>query len=123
METLLAIVNLGQKSYGRWLFTRLLPGMIAIAGLTIVIAIMISVAFIILLAIEYSTLLSYRMDHQVAMVVTGISAIAIILMLIILTSAWLNNLRQVPKKLLQKSPLSSGIMDTIDAFTDGLMRS
>ena len=120
METLLAIVTLGQRTYGRWLFQRLLSGMLAIAGLTIVIAIMISAALIATLAALYYTLLSYQIGHLVAGLVTGISAIAIIMMLIILTLACLNHLRQIPKTLLQKSPLSSGIMDTLDAFTEGL---
>ena len=120
METLLAIVNLGQRTYGRWLFSHLLSGMIAIAGLTIVIAIMISAALIATLAALYYTLLSYQIGQLVAGLVTGISAIAIIMMLIILTLACLNHLRQIPKTLLQKSPLSSGIMDTLDAFTEGL---
>ena len=94
--------------------------MIAIAGLTIVIAIMISAALIATLAALYYTLLSYQIGQLVAGLVTGISAIAIIMMLIILTLACLNHLRQIPKTLLQKSPLSSGIMDTLDAFTEGL---
>ena len=120
METLLAIATLGQRTYGRWLFSRLLSGMIAIAGLVIVIAIMISAALTAALAALYYTLLSYQIGQLVAGLVTGISAIAIIMMLIILTLVCLHHLRQAPKTLLKKSPFSSSIMDTLDAFTDGL---
>ncbi len=121
MDKLIAIASLGQKAYSRWLFRRLLSGIIVVAGLTIVTSIMVSAMLIGGLYALYFLLSGYGAEPQAAMIITGIMAGLSIGMLAILTLVGLQHLRQMPRALLKRSPFTSGAMDTLDAFTDGLM--
>jgi len=121
MEKLLAIASLGQRAYGRWLFQRLLSGIIVVAGLTIVVAVMVSAMLVGGFYAAYFALLHYGTAPQVAMVIIGISAILTTVTLVILTLMCLHHLRRMPRTLLKQSPLTSRAMDTLNAFTDGLM--
>lgn len=121
MKILLAIVNLLQKVYGRWLFQNLLLGIIIIAGLVLVTAIMVSATLIGCLLAVYFTLLSYGIGQTVAIIATAVSALLIIISLIIIMLLYLQHLRKTPKNLLKRSPLTSSVMSTLDAFTAGLM--
>ena len=121
MEKLLAIAGLGQKVYGRWLFQHLLSGIIVVVGLTIVTAIMVSATLIGSLIAAYYMLLQHGTEPYLAMIIIGVSGVLTIVILVLLTLASLYHLRQMPRTLLEKSPLTSGVMATLNAFTDGLM--
>jgi len=121
MEKLLAIAGLTQRAYGRWLFQRLLSGIIVVAGLTIVTSIMVSAMLVGGFYAAYFALLHYGMQPQVAMIVIGTSAGLTIVILVILTLACLLHLRRMPRALLKRLPLTSHVMDTLNAFSDGLM--
>jgi len=121
MEKLLAIASLGQRAYGRWLFQRLMSGIIVVTGLTIIISIMIGTMLVGGLYAGYSALLHYGIQPQVAMIIIGVSAILITITLVILTLSCLSRLRQMPRTLLKQSPLTSCAMDALDAFSNGLM--
>ncbi len=115
------IANLGQRAYGRGLFQRFLAGTIVVVGLTMVIAMMVSATLLGVLYMTYSALLNGGLGSLAAMAITGIASLLIIAILAILALVCLHHLRQVPKKLLQHSPLTSRLTDAFDAFTDGLM--
>lgn len=121
MEKLLAIAGLGQKVYGRWLFQHLLSGIIVVAGLTIVTAIMVSATLIGSLIAAYLMLLQHGTEPYLAMIIIGISGVLTVVILVLLTLASLYHLRQMPRTMLERSPLTSGVMATLNAFTDGLM--
>jgi len=121
MEKLLIAIGFGQRAYGRWLFQRLLAGIIVVASLTIVISIMISVMLVSGLYIGYFALLQYGAEPAAAMIIIGIAAILTVIMLILSALACLHHLRQMPRNLLKRSPLASRAMNALDAFTDGLM--
>lgn len=121
MEKILIITSLVQKVYGRWVFQRLFLSIIMIAGLVVVTAIMVSALLIGGLVTIYFTLLSYGIGQTLAIIATAVSALLIIIALIIITLLYLQHLRKTPKNLLKRSPLTSRAMDTLDAFTAGLM--
>ena len=98
MEKLLAIAALGQKAYGRWLFQRLLSGIIIVAGLTIVISIMVSALLVGSLVVAYFALLHYGAAPHMAMIGVGISAMLTIAMLILLALTCLHHLRRMPTR-------------------------
>jgi len=114
MEKLLAIVALGQSFYGRWLFRRLLIGIVMVVALAIIIAIMVSAMLITSLYVAYSALLSYAIEPHMAMVIVGFLALTITLALVTLTLRYLQRLSIMPRA---TSPLSS----LLDSFTNGLM--
>jgi len=121
MEKLIAIAALGQKAYGKWLFLRLLSGIIIVIGLTIVISIMVSAVLVGSLAAAYFALLDYGASPHMAMIGVGVSAVLTIAMLVLLALTCLHHLRRMPTALLKQSPIASQAMDTLDAFTEGLM--
>ena len=121
MEKILTIISLTQRIYGRWLSQQLLSSIIAIVGLIIVIAIMVSAALIGGLITSYFSLRYYGVEPQTAIISVAILTVATIVVLIILALFFLQRLRQMPKTLLKQSPLTSRAMTTLDAFTDGFM--
>lgn len=121
MEKLLAIVSLGQRAYGRWLFQRLLSSLILIAGLAFIIAIMICAVLIGGLMAAYVTLLQNGMEPQVAMLIVGGGAVFIIALLVVLTLAYLRHLRRIPRTMLEQAPITALATDTLNAFVDGFM--
>jgi amino acid transporter len=121
METLLRIASLGQRAYGRVLFRKAISGMVMVVGLVIVIAIMVSFALVAALIAAYFCLIYFGITPVAAMIIIALLAIALIVALIVLTLSCLHHLRQMPKTLLRQSPFTSRAMDTLDAFTDGLM--
>src|SRR5271170_8087971 len=102
MEKLLAIANLGQRAYGRWLFQRLLSGIIVVAGLTIVISIMLGAMLVGSLWAAYFALLYYGIGQLMAMMLTGALAMMIMASLVFLTLSCLHRLRQMPRTLLKQ---------------------
>ena len=121
MEKLLAIASLTQRAYGRWLFRRLFLSMIAIAGITIVIGIMVSALLIGGLVAAYFVLLSHGIEQLMAVIIVAILAILIVAMLSIMILGYLKYLRQMPQKFIKQSPLASHVIETLSAFSDGLM--
>jgi len=121
MEKLLAIASLGQRAYGRWLFQRLLSGIIVVAGLTIVTSVMLSAILVGGLWATYFSLLYYGIGQLMAMVITGALALMAMAALVFLTLSGLHHLRRMPRTLLKQLPLTSRAMDALDAFTNGLM--
>jgi hypothetical protein len=121
MENILLLISLAQRAYSKWLLHRLLLRIIIIVSLVIVISIMMSAAFIVGLYIIYSSLLSSGIEQMVAMLITGISAIALIIILIITLLICLHKLRTMPQTLLKQSTISSLAMDTLNSFITGLM--
>lgn len=123
MEKLLAIVSLGQRAYGRWLFYRLIPSILLTAALTVTSAIMLSATLIGGLYASYSAMLQHGMLPPMAMMLTGIIAMLVIAVLIILTKAQLRRMFQIPRESMNQSPLASGGVRVLDAFISGLMDS
>ncbi len=121
MEKLLAIANLGQRAYGRWLFQRLISGILIIAGFTIVLSMMVSTALIAGLLAVYYALHYYEIGQLMAVTITAALALMLIAALVFLVLTSLQHLRTLPRTLLRKSPLTSRAMESLDAFTDGLM--
>ncbi len=121
MEQLLAVITLVQRTYGRWLFRRLLSGMIVVAGLVLTTAIMVSAALMVGLYAAYIALINAGFEPQMAvLMVCGMTIFAAVL-LIIATLAYLRHLRQVPQNIIKKSPITSLPSDALDAFIAGLL--
>jgi uncharacterized membrane protein len=121
MEQLLALITLVQRTYGRWLFRRLLSGMIVVAGLVLTTAIMVSTALIVGLYAAYISLINAGFEQQMAvLMVCGITVVAAGL-LVIATLGYLRHLRQMPQNIIKKSPITSLPSDALDAFISGLL--
>jgi len=121
MENILLLISLVQKTYGKWLFHRLLLRILVIIGLIIVIALMMSATFVAGLCAAYYFLLSYGIEQSVVILLTGILAIMLIISLIIITIICLHKLRNMPQTMLKSSPVTALAMDTLNSFTNGLM--
>lgn len=121
MEKLLAIASLGQRAYGRRLSQKLVSGMILIAGLVIVIALLVSAMLIGGLTLTYFTLLQYGIAPVTAIIIIAILTLLTIMVLILLTLSCLHRLRQMPRSLFRHSPFLSRVTDVVEAFTAGLM--
>ncbi len=113
METLLAIITIIQRAGGKRLLLRLFSRVIILLGLVITAAIMVSAALIGGLIYIYIAMLNNGMSSPLALLIIGIAALCIITALIAVIVWQLKGLHRDPKK----SPL----MDTLDAFTTGLM--
>ena len=121
MEKLLAIISLLQRVYGRLLFQRLLSRVIAIVGLTIIASIMVSTLMIGCFYATYIALQYYGAGQSVAMGSTGAFIVLITGLLFILIRTCLRRLRQLPKTILKQSPVTSRLMDMLEAFSNGFM--
>ena len=108
MGKLLAIVSLGRGLYGRWLFQRLVAGVLVTVGLTIVISIMMGALLIGGLYASYCALLYFGLEPQGAMLLTGMLAVAVTGILMLLIMECMQRLRRMPKILLKRSPLTAG---------------
>ncbi len=124
MEKLLAIVSIGQNIYGKWLFRRLLLGMIVVTGLTIVTAMIIGTTLIGGLYATYLALLHFGYDPHSAVLIVVVLSVAIAGTLIILTLMFFSHLRSMPRKLMKtKSPALSEASEVVNAFLEGLIGS
>jgi hypothetical protein len=121
MEKLLAIITIAQRSYCRWLFQRLLPGIIMIIGLTIVISIMISAIIVGGLYTAYSALLNYELEENMAMLIIGISSIITIITLVIIVLLGMRRMRPAPKIISSQSQISICAIGIFTSFIDGFM--
>lgn len=121
MQKLLTIISIGQKVYSGWIFRQLLSGMIIIAGLTIIASITLSAMLLAGFYIAYATLLALGAGQVAAALLTGVLMALVIVLVGFIIMKCLHNLRQLPQKLLNQSPLTSQFMDTLNAFSNGLM--
>lgn len=121
MKTLISVFALMQKASGKRSFQRLLPTIIMVVALIIIIAIMISTLLIGCLVAACFMLLQAGMAAQTAIIIIAISTLLTIMILVFLMLSGLKRLRRMPQTLLEQSPLASRAMDTLDAFTAGLM--
>ena len=113
METLLAIITILQRAGGKRLFLRLFSRLIVLLGLVITAALMVSATLIGCLMHAHIALLGSGMSSPLALLIIGMAALFLIITLIAVIVWQLKGLHRLPKK----SPL----MDTLDAFADGLM--
>jgi uncharacterized BrkB/YihY/UPF0761 family membrane protein len=113
MEKLLAIITILQRAGGKRLLLRLFSRVIILLGLVITTAIMVSATLIGGLINAHIAMLSSGMSSPLALLIIGVAALFTIIVLIAVIVSQLKGLHRLPKK----SPL----MDTLDAFTDGLM--
>jgi uncharacterized membrane protein len=113
METLLTIITILQRSGGKRLILRLFSRLIILLGLVIATAMMVGTILIGGLINGHIALLNSGMSAPAALLIIGASALFITGMLIAVIVWQLKGLHRLPKK----SPL----IDTLDAFTDGLM--
>ncbi len=110
---MLAIITILQRAGGKLLLLRLFSRLIALLGLVITAAIMVSATLIGGLMHAHIAMLGSGMSSPLALFIIGVSALFIITLLITVIVWQLKGLHRLPKK----SPL----MDTLDAFTAGLM--
>jgi amino acid transporter len=124
-QKLLAVTALGQAAYGSWASQQLLSRMIGIAGLAaglaMVIAIMVSAILVASLYAAYFAMIQAGAEQHWAILITGMSALVVIVALVLLLLVCLRRLRRAPKTLLNQSPITARAMDTVGAFMDGLM--
>jgi len=113
METLLAVITILQRAGGKRLLIRLISRLLVVFGLVITTAIMVSATLIGCLISVHIALLNSGVSSPLALLTIGMAALLIIAMLVTVIASQLKGLHRLPKK----SPL----MDTLDAFTNGLM--
>lgn len=101
----------------------MIPSILLTAALTVTSAIMLSATLIGGLYASYSAMLQHGMLPPMAMMLTGIIAMLVIAVLIILTKAQLRRMFQIPRESMNQSPLASGGVRVLDAFISGLMDS
>lgn len=121
MEQLLALITLLQRTYGRWLFRRLLSGMIVVAGLVLTTAIVASAALMIALYAAYLAFINQGFAPQSAVLIVCTITIIAAAMLITATCVYLRHLRQTPQNIIKKTPITSLPGDALDAFIAGLL--
>jgi len=90
-------------------------------GLAIVISIMVSAMLVGCLYGVYFALIQVGTEQHWAMLITGISALVVIGVLVLLLLVCLRRIRRMPRTLLNQSPITARAMDTVGAFMDGLM--
>jgi hypothetical protein len=119
MEKLLAIINIGQRAYDRWLFQCILPGIIILAGLAIIIAMIISAIFVGGLYAAYITLINYSVSQDIAIIIIAISSIITIIILVIMACLALKHLCKPPRIIDTQQPLASFVITFLEAvFTN-----
>ncbi len=123
MEKLLVLVSIGQRAYGRWLFQRLLSGIILIFGLIITTSIVLSALLIGGIYAIYTVLLRHGISQIMSMCITGAVSMVVIILLSIVILLCVQHLRQMPRRLLKQSPLTSATVNTLDDFLKGFMKS
>jgi len=121
MEKLLAIVNLGQEFYGRWLFRRLLISFVLVMSLVFTLSMMVSALLVSTLYVAYAVLLYFGSTPLLAMTIVGALSIIIILVLGMFTLSFLRRLHQMSQMPLNRSPIASHAIDILGAFADGFM--
>ena len=89
MEKLLAIASLGQKAYGRWLFRRLLSGVMMVVMLVIIVSIMTSALLVGCLYAAYLAFLYYGLAPAMALLFTGILAVLVVVALAVIIAVTL----------------------------------
>jgi len=123
MEKLLVLVSIGQRAYGRWLFQRLLSGIILIFGLIITTSVLLSALLIGSIYAVYAALLRHGISHLMSMCIAGAVSVVVIILLSIVILLCVQHLRQMPRKLLKQSPLTCATVNTLDDFLKGFMKS
>jgi predicted PurR-regulated permease PerM len=113
METLLTIITILQRAGGKRLLLRLFSRFVILLGLVITAAIMVSAALIGFLIHIHLALLDGAVPSSLALLIVSCAALLIIAGLVAMIISQLKGLRHLPKH----SPL----MDSLDAFADGLM--
>lgn len=121
MEKLLAIISIGQRVYGRWLFQRLLPSIMVIVGLTIVISIMISAMLVGCFYAGYQGLLNYGFEANIAILIIFISSLLTIILLVVLAIFGLRHLNKIPQTAITQSPLTTCAKQALGSFLAGFM--
>lgn len=119
MEKLLVIVNLGQKIYGRQLLRQSLAGGVAVLGMTVVVAIIISALILAGLYAAYIALLHAGSSLYLAAFIICLAALFMIAALLSLIANLLERMREAPRALLNQSALSSIATDALGAFIKG----
>ncbi|MDX2073769.1 MAG: hypothetical protein SFX19_05315 [Alphaproteobacteria bacterium] len=121
MDNLLAIINVIQRIGTRKLLVQLISNMVIIMGLVMTTAIMISATIIGGLINAHISLLNHEIPPVLALIYIGCAALLIIASLLAMIAWRLRCLRKSPLSLFGGAPLASRAMDTLDAFTAGLM--
>lgn len=122
MNKLIAIIALLQNVYGKWLYRRLLSGVIVIAALVIVTSLLMGAALVGGFYAAYQGLL--HAGFSPAMSSLGVSALIAVMagLLMFTTSVLLRRLHQLPHRILtEKMPQVSEIGDMVDGFIEGFL--
>jgi len=124
MDKLIALAAVAQNIYSRWLFRRLLSGMITIVILTIITAVMVSAMLIGGLYFIYQALLHLGMEPYLATLGITVIVMASVLLFMFIILVLLRRLREMPRWLLKrKVPPVSHANDVVNAFLDGFLES
>lgn len=122
MEKLLAIAGIGQRVYGRWLFQRLLMGLIVIVGLTVVVAIVMSALLLGGLYGAYAGLLHIGVAMPNAMLMTAFLALLVVAGMVLVMQNVIKRLRQTQPTLQGRfAKVVAHPAEIVDAFIDGLL--
>lgn len=111
---MLVIAGLARGLYGQWRLWQLLAGVIVVAGLTVVTAMLAGVLLIGSFYAAYFTFLHYRWEPQNAILLTGSLFMLTTTIFVVITAIRL-------RRMLGKSSAITRTGEAIGAFLDGLM--
>lgn len=117
---LLLLASFGRSLYSKWLYGRLVSGVITLIILAIITSVMASAMLMCCIYAVYLTLLFYGILPLHAFFVSGGLVVLLTVSFLIITLQHLRNLRKLPTKFLhQKSPIASHVTHIVDAFIEG----
>ena len=119
LKKLLAIVSIGQISYGRWLLPHLLPCMFLIAGLTIITSMLISAVIISMVYILYMTLLQSGYETKTVVLITAILGVVIITIFTTLLCVTVRYLQRMLRSPLKQASLPTSVKHIVSSFLNG----
>lgn len=118
---MLIAIGLARRSYGQWHLQRLVSGMIVVASLTIITAMMIGVIIIGGFYAAYFAFVYYGWEPQNALILIGAMAVLAITVFVVIIAKCLRRLREMPAKLLATLPVVARVNEAFDGFLDGLV--
>ncbi|MDE3059561.1 MAG: hypothetical protein KGJ06_00950 [Pseudomonadota bacterium] len=120
-EKLLTVAHLVRVVYGRWLYQRLLPGIMAAVGLAVAAGLLAAIVLIGIFTIGYMALVQHGFEPIPAMLIVSAAAAVVALICALLLMRRLRLLRDIPLRSFRRSPV--GVMGgTIDAFFEGILQ-
>lgn len=122
MGKLLVIAGFVRSIYSKWLFQRLLSGILVIAALSLVMTILAGAAVAVGFYALYVTMLHHGIEQEVALALMSLLMFAICAVLLKIILRSVGKLRSIPRGVMKtKLPVAGKAGDVINSFIEGLL--